>query len=69
MPILGTERLVLRDFALRDWDTLNDFMSDPAVTRFMHFASWDEEKRRSWFASLRFEQQTTSSVSGKLMVM
>ena len=48
MPILETERLILRDFALSDWDAINVFLSDPAVTRYMHFASWDEDKRRQW---------------------
>ena len=52
MPILETERLILRDFVLSDWEALNAFLSDPAVTRFMHFASWDEGQRRSWLASL-----------------
>ena len=52
MPILETERLILRDFVLSDWDALNAFLSDPSVIRFMHFASWDEGKRREWFARL-----------------
>jgi RimJ/RimL family protein N-acetyltransferase len=50
MPTLETERLILRDFVLSDWGTINVIVSDPAVTRYMHFASWDEEKRRHWFA-------------------
>jgi [ribosomal protein S5]-alanine N-acetyltransferase len=50
MRTLETERLILRDFVLSDWDTINTIVSDPAVTRYMHFASWDEEKRRNWFA-------------------
>lgn len=52
MPDLETERLILRDFVLSDWDALNMFLSDPAVTRFMHFASWDEAKRHQWLARL-----------------
>ena len=52
MPIIETERLILRDFALTDWDALNAFLSDPSVTRHMHFSSWDEEKRRQWLVSL-----------------
>lgn len=48
MPTLETERLTLRDVALTDWDALNALVSDPAVTRFMHFASWDEAQRRAW---------------------
>jgi [ribosomal protein S5]-alanine N-acetyltransferase len=50
MPTLETERLILREFLLSDWDAINTIVSDPAVTRYMHFASWDEEKRRNWFA-------------------
>jgi hypothetical protein len=42
----------LRDFNMKDWDALNAIISDPKVTRFMHFASWDEMKRREWFAQL-----------------
>ena len=52
MPILETERLILRDFVLSDWGALNAFLSDPSVTRFMHFASWDESKRREWLTWL-----------------
>ena len=52
MPTLETERLILRDFVISDWEALNAFLSDPDVTRFMHFASWDEEKRRRWLVSL-----------------
>ena len=52
MPTLETKHLILRDFVLSDWDALNAFLSDPSVTRFMHFASWDEAKRREWLQSL-----------------
>ena len=52
MPTLETERLLLRDFALTDWEALNAILSDPQVTRFMHFASWDELKRRAWLTWL-----------------
>ena len=52
MPTLETERLILRDFALSDWDTLNTIVTDPAVTRFTHFAGWDEAKRRQWLTRL-----------------
>jgi RimJ/RimL family protein N-acetyltransferase len=52
MATLETERLILRDFALSDWDALNVIVSDPAVTRYMHFASWDEETRRQWLARM-----------------
>jgi [ribosomal protein S5]-alanine N-acetyltransferase len=52
MPIIETERLLLRDFLLSDWNALNSFLSNPSVTRFTHFASWNEAKRRSWLESL-----------------
>jgi len=52
MAALDTERLTLRDFTLADWDDLNAIVTDPAVTRSMHFASWDEEKRRQWLARM-----------------
>jgi ribosomal-protein-alanine N-acetyltransferase len=52
MPTLETERLILRDFRVEDWDALHAIISDPEVTRFMHFASWDEVKRSQWFARL-----------------
>jgi ribosomal-protein-alanine N-acetyltransferase len=52
MPTLETERLILRDFVLSDWPALNAFLSEPAVTRSMHFASWDEDQRRAWLTRL-----------------
>jgi len=52
MLTLETERLILRSFNMKDWDALHAIVSDPEVTRFMHFASWDEAKRREWFARL-----------------
>ena len=52
MPTLETERLFLRNFSIEDWDALIAIISDPEVTRFMHFAFWDEVKRREWFARL-----------------
>lgn len=48
MATLETDRLILRDFALSDWDALNAIVTDPAVTRFTHFGGWDETKRRQW---------------------
>jgi RimJ/RimL family protein N-acetyltransferase len=36
MPALETERLILRDFVLSDWEALNALLSDPDVTRYMH---------------------------------
>src|SRR2546429_10032526 len=52
MPTLETERLILRDFVASDWDALSAFLSDPSVTRYMHFSSWDEQKRGQWLASV-----------------
>lgn len=52
MLTLETERLFLRDFSMKDWDALNAILSDPEVTRFMHFGSWNEVKRREWLAWL-----------------
>jgi ribosomal-protein-alanine N-acetyltransferase len=52
MSTVESERLILRDIAPTDWDALNTLVSDPAVTRFMHFASWDEAKRREWFTRM-----------------
>jgi|SRR5215471_13938569 len=52
MPTLETQRLILRDFVPSDWEALNAFLSDPSVTRYMHFSSWDEQMRRAWLASL-----------------
>ena len=52
MSTIETERLILRDFVLADWDALNAFLSDVSVTRYMHFASWDEERRRAWLISV-----------------
>lgn len=52
MTTLETERLVLRDFVITDWDTLNTMLSDPQVTQYMHFALWNEEKRRAWLEKM-----------------
>ncbi len=51
MATLTTPRLILRDFVPSDWPAINAMLADPAVTRFMHFAAWDEDERRQWFAS------------------
>ena len=58
MPTLETERLILRDFVPSDWDAINAFLSDPSVTRFLHFASWNEGKRREWLTWLVQEAST-----------
>lgn len=52
MAILETERLLLRDFAMSDWDRLNAIVSDPDVARYMHFADWGEDDRRAWLAHM-----------------
>jgi ribosomal-protein-alanine N-acetyltransferase len=57
MAIVETARLILRDFAMSDWEALNAIVSDPDVTRYMHFAHWDEEKRRQWL--LRMVQEAS----------
>ncbi|GEM_PF-659053 len=48
MPTLETPRLLLRDFTLADWEAVNALLTDPLVTRYMHFAAWDEQRRREW---------------------
>ncbi len=48
MAGIETARLILRDVAPGDWDALDAIVSDPDVTRYMHFARWDEQKRRQW---------------------
>lgn len=58
MATVETKRLTLRDFAMSDWEVLNAIVSDPDVTRYMHFATWDEGKRRQWLT--RMVQDTAS---------
>lgn len=58
MATVETERLILRDFAMSDGDVLNAIVSDPDITRYMHFANWDEEKRRQWL--MRMVQDTSN---------
>ncbi len=52
MSLLETEQLILRNFMLADWEALNAMVSDSAVTRYMHFAAWDEERRRGWLSQM-----------------
>jgi RimJ/RimL family protein N-acetyltransferase len=52
MPIMETERLILRDFTPADWDAINAITSDPGVIRYTHFARWGEAKRRAWLARM-----------------
>jgi [ribosomal protein S5]-alanine N-acetyltransferase len=49
MITLETERLLLRDFVPSDWEAINAIVSDPEVTRHMHFSTWTHEQRREWF--------------------
>lgn len=49
MSTLETPRLVLRPFAPADWDAVDAMLSDPETTRYMHFATWTEDRRREWF--------------------
>lgn len=60
MPAIYTPRLFLREFLPEDWHTLNRFLSDPAVTRYMHFRNYDERMRRSWFESCLTEDKVLS---------
>lgn len=52
MATIETERLILRDFAMSDWDRLNAIVSDPDVAHYMHFIHWDEDHRRAWLAHM-----------------
>jgi [ribosomal protein S5]-alanine N-acetyltransferase len=49
MWIIETERLLLRDFIAADWPALEQMLTDPETTRYMHFSSWDTGQRRRWF--------------------
>jgi ribosomal-protein-alanine N-acetyltransferase len=55
--MLETERLVLRDCVMTDWEALNAMLADPLVTRYMHFAFWDEQQRRAWLEEIVQEAQ------------
>jgi ribosomal-protein-alanine N-acetyltransferase len=48
-PRLETPRLVLRPFAAGDWEVVNAMLSDPVITRYMHFVTWTLDQRRQWF--------------------
>jgi len=47
MLTLETERPMLRDFVMADWDALNTILFDSLKTRYMHSASWDGDQRRA----------------------
>jgi ribosomal-protein-alanine N-acetyltransferase len=49
MSIITTERLLLRDFVEVDWESVYTFLTDPEVTRYMHFASYSEADLWKWF--------------------
>jgi [ribosomal protein S5]-alanine N-acetyltransferase len=49
MPTIQTQRLLLREFLPADWEAVNQFLSDPEVTRYTHFAKYDEAQRQAWF--------------------
>ena len=49
MPLLRTERLILRDFMISDWEALDAILSDPEATRYMHFSAWDLKDRWNFF--------------------
>ncbi|HLY30095.1 MAG TPA: GNAT family N-acetyltransferase, partial [Ktedonobacterales bacterium] len=63
MSSLETDRLILRDFALSDWEAINAIVSDPLVTRYMHFAAWDEQRRRAWLARMVHEAHDPQRVA------
>ncbi len=50
VPTLETSRLVLRPFAPDDWAALNAMLANADAVKHMHFASWNENQRREWFA-------------------
>ena len=57
MLTLETNRLILRDCTLIDWDAINAIVTDPEVARYTHFAHWDEAQRRAWLARMVQEAQ------------
>ena len=48
-PTLETPRLMLRAFLPDDWAALNAVLSDTEAMEHMHFRSWNDEQRRTWF--------------------
>jgi [ribosomal protein S5]-alanine N-acetyltransferase len=46
---IESSRLALRDFIPDDQPAVIGLVSDPEVTRHMHFASWNDDKRLQWF--------------------
>lgn len=64
VPTLEATRLVLRPFAPGDWAALNAMLADADAMRHMHFASWNENQRREWFAGClaRAEQRDAESI-------
>lgn len=58
MLSLETERLTLREFVQSDWEPANALVTDQQVTRYMHFARWDDARRRAWVAGMVGERHT-----------
>ena len=58
MATLVTARLALRDFMPADWGDLDAIVTNPAVTRYTHFAGWDAEQRRQWLARMVADAST-----------
>lgn len=63
MPTLETPRLVLRAFVPGDWEAVNAMLSDPEATRYMHFKTWTETRRRDWFDTCLAEAQRSDAGS------
>lgn len=51
-PWLETPRSQLRPFAHDDWPAINELLTDVEALRHMHFRTWTEHQRRSWFESI-----------------
>jgi RimJ/RimL family protein N-acetyltransferase len=64
MQVLATPRLLLRDYEDADWGAVNAFLSDPEVTRHIHFADFDERNRRQWFLECLGQGAHAPRVSG-----
>ncbi len=47
--VISTTRLILREFVPTDWEAVSSFLSDPDVTRYMHFSHYSRSDLRDWF--------------------
>lgn len=54
---LYTERLILRDFTLADYDAVHAYSSDPLVTRYMFFGPRDAAESYDYLLSMQQSQQ------------